>query len=196
LECSNRVESIRKWVDTVVLGEKLCPFAPQKDAPQLRIVASSAATIAQALQDVSLEVSSVLDDDSPHETTLVTFLDTPFTADFRDFVRFSWEIQSNCIGTDYQELLQLVLFHPEATHQTYGHDAGEASPGDYSIRSPYPVVHLLREIDVLRAVEGHYPDLEGLPARNKQKLRRQGLEVCRERLEKCQHSSEMTMPKK
>jgi hypothetical protein len=59
------------------------------------------------------------------------------------------------------------------------------SPADYTIRSPYPTIHLLREVDVMKAVQGAYPNLESLPARNKAKLTEQGIEACQARLVAC-----------
>ena len=127
---------------------------------------------------------------SAHETTLV-ILDYPFLKDFRDFVRFSWILQDEAIvRTQYLHKLQLVLFHPQATHQTYGMDANDDNgdndnPGNYTIRSPYPTIHLLRQQDVLKAVTSGYPNLETLPSRNKARMIAQGLDVCRERLASC-----------
>lgn len=117
---------------------------------------------------------------------------------FLDFVRFSWRLQEQVIVNQGLETqLQLVLFHPRAVHQTYNtfdspmdndgeneDDGGNA--GDYTIRSPYPTVHLLREADVLAAATSkYYPNLESLPARNQAKLQAQGVHTCRERLRAC-----------
>ena len=56
---------------------------------------------------------------------------------------------------------------------------------DFTIRSPHAMVHLLREADVLRGVQGGYKDLEGLPSRNKAKMRKEGFDTCLRRLELC-----------
>ena len=109
----------------------------------------------------------------------------------------------------YENDVQIVLFHPKATHQTYGHqsfpslsssggpvnqqeqkghDPDEieyATAGDYTIRSPYPTIHLLREQDVLAAVRSGYPQLEYLPTRNQAKMNELGVQRCKELLERC-----------
>jgi hypothetical protein len=182
------------------VGEKLCPFAPPllADPKLLRIVTSDATSMQQAVKDIGEEVKLLIDgeDDSRipavHETTLVV-LDLhsnkdSFVADFRDFVRLSWELQEQAVvSRGYLADVQLVLFHPQATHQTYGgmEEDDDNNAADYSIRSPYPTIHLLREVDVMTAVQGRYPNLETLPARNKQKLIQQGVEVCQKRLQRC-----------
>lgn len=184
------VASTRAWFETVVLGQKLCPFAAplvSKEQPdKLRIVASRAADADRAVADVTREAHFLLRGVSTQhhpETTLVVF-DHTFLHDFRDFVRLSWTFQDTAVvGPGFAGELQLVLFHPAATHQTYGADT--ASPADYTIRSPYPTVHLLREVDVVQAVQSGYPNLADLPNRNKAKFVAQGVEVCQERLEQC-----------
>lgn len=217
-----RVRATYKWFESVVVGEKLCPFAPPlHQNPGLMHVVCAPANAnrrqsiellhqeAQALvshqhlhhdhvhdqgEDTAATDTTNAATTTPllpkHETTLVV-LDSPeWSRDFREFIRFSWDLQeqvieqANLLGT-----LQLVFFHPLATHQTYGMIEGEGgsttNPGDYTIRSPYPTVHLLREVDVLRAVQGGYPSLETLPARNQAKLIQQGIETCRRRLADC-----------
>jgi hypothetical protein len=223
------VASTQKWLDSVVIGEKLCPFAPPLLASKtlLRIVASTAVNTEQAVAVIKDEVHSLLhqkcleprivadgngsdatngcqaqettrqsqhqqlpQQQHHHETSLVVFDDAPFVRDFRDFVRLSWALQDLVVVQGgFVNDVQLVLFHPQATHQTYScdddseHEATVAA--NYTIRSPYPVIHLLRQVDVMRAVQGGYPNLDELPARNKQKLSAQGLSVCRTRLEDC-----------
>ncbi|CAB9519990.1 Protein of unknown function (DUF1415) [Seminavis robusta] len=193
--------STKKWVESIVIGEKLCPFAAPllKEEGLLRIVVSSATNTDEAVKDVQREVQDLVGTDSrtasssrTHETTLLVFDKDTFVKDYLDFVRLSWTLQELAVEEyQLQDKLQLVLFHPQATHQTYavfdGEDDDLESPGDYTIRSPYPTVHLLREEDVLRAVKSGYPDLEYLPSRNKAKLLGQGIEACRHRLQQCYH---------
>jgi len=179
-----RIEATKRWYERVVLAGKLCPFAPRPQSATLRIVSTDASSPHEAFEDVASEIDFLFRNESSHETTLIALMDDiAFTGDFRDFVRFSWELQEHAVSSKYPELLQLVLFHPKATHQTYGE--GPDSPEDYTIRSPYPIVHLLREEDVMKAVKGGYRDLEGLPARNKAKMRDLGIEACEKVLQEC-----------
>jgi hypothetical protein len=95
-----------------------------------------------------------------HETTLIVYGNQSWTADFRQFVRLSWRMQQEALGSEAGDIasslskeVQIVVFHPQAVHQTYSE--GPTSASDYTIRSPYPTLHLLRESDVLRAVRSH-----------------------------------------
>ena len=199
-----------KWLNSIVIEQKLCPFAPPvRKAPKLRVAISEADNHDEVVREVEKEAhllvgasalnsslsgkSSAADSSDenfpPPETTLIVLDDTKCTsiADFRDLVRLSWQVQEEAInGNGYGKLLQQVLFHPLATHDTYTATEDEDA-ADYTIRSPYPVIHLLREEDVMEAVTSGYKDLEGLPSRNKKKMRANGVALCSERLEMCKH---------
>ena len=223
------IDETQNWLDRIVIGQKLCPFAPPvRSPPRLRMVASEATDADQLVEHISAEADLLVagllsqngdgddgdnsnadtDDDGgislpPQpstfpETTLV-ILNTrifPAMSDYRNLIRLSWRIQLDCIvNRGHSDHLQLVLFHPLAVHDTYT----EQPPGDddddddddcanYTIRSPHPTIHLLRQADVMRAARGGYADLECLPSRNKARLRGDGLEACRQRLEECSSS--------
>ena len=224
------MEETQRWLDGIVIGQKLCPFAPPvRSAPQLRMVVPDATTttngdgLDELLEQISAEADllvegllnrqnsmmegsgsngvnhdqSNVDDYQYPETTLI-ILDTELYPslgrEYRNLVQLSWRIQMECIvDRGHSDHLQLVLFHPLAVHDTYterppasdGNEEQVEDCADYTIRSPHPTIHLLRQVDVLRAVQSGYADLEGLPSRNKARLRRDGIEICRKRLEGC-----------
>jgi hypothetical protein len=196
-----------KWLNTVVIGEKLCPFAPPvKKAPELRVKVSNASSHDDIIRDITSEAHLLMEglslsthnngtkgnaalevDPSAPETTLVVLDEEECTSlkNFHDLVRLSWRVQEEAINQHgYTNDLQLVLFHPKATHDTYTEQSGDDA-ADYTIRSPYPVIHLLRQADVMDAVTSGYKDLEGLPSRNKARMREQGIQKCATRLESC-----------
>ena len=220
------MEETQRWLDDIVIGQKLCPFAPPvRSAPRMRMVVPDATTttsgdgLDELLEQISAETDLLVegllnrqnsmiedsggsdDDYDPNnaedyeypETTLI-ILDTEFYPslgrEYRNLVQLSWRIQMECIvDRGHSDHLQLVLFHPLAVHDTYTErpsaNDGHEDCADYTIRSPHPTIHLLRQADVMRAVQGGYADLEGLPSRNKAKLRRDRIVVCRKRLEGC-----------
>ena len=100
-----------------------------------------------------------------------------------DLVRLSWQLQAEAIvERGHADALQLVLFHPNAVHSTYGEGPPDAA--DFSIRAPYPTVHLLREMDLLEAVQG-YPNAAQIPDVNKRRLRALGIPACEASLLAC-----------
>jgi len=184
-----------KWVDTIVIQQKLCPFAPPvRDAPHLRIKISEATSHDEIIAEIGREAHLLVGEFDPispiverPKTTLVVLDEEkcPSLCDFRDLVRLSWRVQEEAINKySYTEDLQQVLFHPQASHDTYA-ERSDDDAADYTIRSPFPTIHLLREVDVMNAVTSGYPDLEGIPSRNKKKMRQDEIEVCARRLYVC-----------
>jgi uncharacterized protein len=185
----NRNSITMAWFRDVVIGTKLCPFAPPllQTPSLLRIVSSTTANPDEAIVELGTEIQKLMKGNSLHETTLITYGMTSWTTNFQDFVRLSWQMQEQAVGETHVSDVQLVLFHPHATHQTYADHGDEPNPADYTIRSPFPTLHILRQMDVLRAVQSSYPDLESLPARNQQRMIQQGIKICQERLQNCFH---------
>ena len=194
---SYREQATTKWLESIVIGQKLCPFAPPvRKAPQLRIHISNAKDHNSIVDDIKAEVHLLVgpstheegkDAPSKPETTLVVLNEhkCPSLSNFNDLVKLSWRAQTEAIVEyGYQQDLQLVLFHPQAKHDTYSELEDAA---DYTIRSPFPMFHLLREKHVMKAVKSGFQDLKGLPARNKARLRADGWDVCAARLEACLH---------
>lgn len=215
-----RKEITQKWLDSIVIGEKLCPFAPPvSKEPKLRIHISNASNHDEIINEISKEAAFLVlgncpiysSDNNDHsttrpETTLVVLDEhkCPSLNDFRDLVHLSWRILDEAIVQNrFEKELQIVPFHPLAVHDTYSmltappqslsttakdgplQDALQDA-ANYTIRSPFPIIHLLREIDVYKVVKhGTYPDLEGLPSRNKAKLRKLGLDYCQQKLKDC-----------
>jgi len=198
-----RIKATKHWLTTIVIGRKLCPFAPPFivkkktgtdgviNTNKLRICVSQSLTDKDIISDIANEAHLLVGDDSTKsiskrpETTLVILNENncPSLKDYSSFVQLSWKIQSQAIlKNGHVDKVQIVLFHPFATHSTYSSEENDAA--DYTIRSPYPTIHLLRQADVLHGVKS-YNNLESLPFRNKTTLRKDGLQVCQARLENC-----------
>eukprot|EP00928_Gymnodinium_smaydae_P072904 TRINITY_DN56189_c0_g1_i1.p2 TRINITY_DN56189_c0_g1~~TRINITY_DN56189_c0_g1_i1.p2 ORF type:complete len:297 (+),score=68.23 TRINITY_DN56189_c0_g1_i1:37-891(+) len=186
-----RLSATRRWLDDVVIGERLCPFAPPvRAAPRLRLRASEAQDADGVVAEVAREAADLVKGlragaggELPETTLLVLDAAWDFVADWQALVRLSWRLQAEAIHEPgFGEEVQIVLFHPEATHSAYAEGPEDAA--DYTIRAPHPTVHLLREVDLLAGVEA-YPGADQIPARNKARLRSQGLEACEARLAAC-----------
>ncbi|CAE7671464.1 unnamed protein product [Symbiodinium sp. CCMP2456] len=184
-----RLDATRCWLDKIVIGEKLCPFASSVQGSKLRLVASRAqdaeAVIAEVSSEAALLVGHAARITGPRPETTLLVLDASLScaAQWQDLVRLSWRLQAEAVCQQgFQDLLQIVLFHPLAMHSIYSEGFPDAA--DFTIRAPFPTIHLLREADVMKAVQT-YPDTGEIPVRNKAKLRDQGLELCQERLNAC-----------
>jgi len=188
---ATRLAATRHWLNTIVLAERLCPFAaaPVASPTKLRMRASEATDVASLTAELTEEAdllagSGAEDAGAPeHETMLLVLPEVAWCIEWPQLVSMSWTLQAEAIAArGHGQTLQIVLFHPSAVRSTYA--AGPADAADYALRSPFPVVQLLREVDLLDAVRAH-PDSGGIPARNAARLRALGEDRCRERLEAC-----------
>lgn len=152
---------MRRWLEDVVVGLDLCPFArPLLGSPALRI-AVSADTGRAALRRTYLEELDYIQrhDEQDVATTLLAF--SRALGDFEEFLDFVHEADDLLDQAGLRGYFQLASFHPR--YRFAGEEADAAS--HFSNRAPYPVLHLLRESMVERLLAG-YPEPEQIPARN------------------------------
>ncbi|MCX7088408.1 MAG: DUF1415 family protein, partial [Methylococcales bacterium] len=84
------------------------------------------------------------------------------------------------VQQDYEGTYQLASFHPEYRFANAPND----DPANYTNRSPYPMLHLIREASI-EAVLSTYPDPESIPERNIQYTRQLGITTLRKLLADC-----------
>ena len=136
-------------------------------------------------EDDDADDASTADDDglSEPETTLLV---APNVRRWGKISSSSSSIAERCDAIleelDLVGYIQLATFHPH--YQFEGEEV--ADPGSYTNRSPYPTVHLLRAVDVSRAVDAH-PDTESIPVQNVEKLRTIGRERLHDTLQSLTH---------
>lgn len=150
---------IKEWVDKVVIGHNFCPFAKKElEGNRIRYVLSETNNAEVALESLIKECE-YLDEHDQTETTLLIF--SGFLADFEDFLDFVEMANQLIEMQDYEGVYQLASFHPDYCFA----DAEQADAANYTNRSPYPMLHLLRESSLERAIE-HYPGAEKIPENN------------------------------
>ena len=138
----------RAWVDRVVIGLNLCPFAkaPQVKG-QVRYAVSRATTVEGLLADLFAELQRLAD--TPGEATETTLLIHPdVLGDFADYNDFLDLADAAVEELNLEGLLQVASFHPDYQFA----DTAPEDMGNASNRAPYPTLHLLREESIDRAV--------------------------------------------
>jgi uncharacterized protein len=161
----------RAWLTEIVIGLELCPFAkPVHVKGQIRYFVSSAETPEALLQDLLNELQALADaDPATVDTTLLIHPRAlPDFLDYNDFLSVA-EFALEDLGLAGQ--LQIASFHPD--YQYAGNDAEDLA--NYVTRSPYPMLHLLREASVDRAVAA-FADASLIVDKNKKTLRTLGLD--------------------
>lgn len=154
-------EHIRSWLTQFVVGLNLCPFArPLLDSDALRIAICRQHSVAQLQRAFLVELDLLQgSDETDIATTLLAFPSA--LADFDDYLDFL-ELSRELLGeAGLEGVIQLASFHPH--YRFAGEPATAAS--HYSNRSPYPIIHLLREDMLSRVLDG-YTDPAAIPRRN------------------------------
>ena len=177
LPTDDPVAATRLWLERIVIGLNLCPFAKAvyvKD--QVRFVLSDATTPEALVEQLAEEL--VLLRDTPAEQIDTTLIVHPqVLTDFLDYNDFLDNADAALEALDLQGILQVASFHPD--YQFEGVAANDAS--NYTNRAPFPTLHLLREDSVARAVDV-YPDPDVIVERNIQTLDRIGVDGWHRRL--------------
>jgi hypothetical protein len=176
------IAQTKKWLSTIVIGHGLCPFAKSEfDNDNIHY-----AVIEEASLDVQMAAllaeCAALDNYAERETSLLIFPKT--FADFEDYLDMLSLATALLKEQGYEGVYQLASFHPEYRFK----GAGCNDPANYTNRSPYPMLHILREASVERALES-YLNPEKIPVRNIQFMQALGLISVKERLSKCYQQS-------
>ena len=162
------IAQTKAWLKNVVVGCNFCPFASrevQRDSIHYEVVRSQ--EMEACLESVLRECKR-LDADTTVETTLLIFPGAfPEFEDFLDLLELGEALLQE---HDYEGIYQIASFHQDYRFA----DAPDDDPANYTNRSLYPMLHLLREASLDRVLE-NYPDPEGIPDRNIAFARQKGL---------------------
>ena len=168
---------VRRWLERAVIGLNLCPFAKAVYARnQVRIVVSDASTERALLEELGEEM--VLLRNTPAEQIDTTLLVHPqVLGDFLDYNDFLDDAEALVEALELDGVLQVASFHPH--YQFAGTEPDDAE--NLTNRAPYPILHLLREDSVERAVAA-YPEPDSIIERNVATMRDLGSERFRKLL--------------
>lgn len=172
------IDSTRNWVEQVVVGFNLCPFAKRELVKnRVRFVVSKASNEADLLDELAHELA-LLNSDESIETTLL--IHPQVLQDFFQYNDFLEVADELLVDMDLEGVYQVASFHPD--YQFGGTEPGDAE--NYTNRSPYPMLHLLREDSLTLAID-NYPDVDLIPERNIQCMNEQGADKLRAILAGC-----------
>jgi len=162
---------VRRWLERAVIGLNLCPFAKAVYVKQqVRIVISDASTERALLEQLGEELALLRD--TPAETVDTTLLVHPqVLGDFLDYNDFLDDADGLVEAMDLDGVLQVASFHPDYRFA----DTAPDDAGNLTNRAPWPILHLLREDSLDRAVAA-YPDPDGIIERNIATMRELGIE--------------------
>ena len=163
--------AVRRWLERAVIGLNLCPFAKAVYArDQVRIVVSDASTERALLEQLGEELALLRD--TPADSIDTTLLVHPqVLGDFLAYNEFLGDADALVEALELDGVLQVASFHPD-------YQFADSFPEDVenlTNRAPYPILHLLREASVDRAVAA-YPEPDAIIERNIATVRALGIE--------------------
>ncbi len=167
----DKIEQTKSWINKIVIGLNLCPFAAHPfraekikyrleetdDIKQLTEALVEELLFLKNIKSSEVETSFII-----HPNVLLEFLD------YNDYLSV---VEIVLKELELEGIIQVASFHPDYQF------AGEAkdAPSNYVTRSPYPMLHLLRESSVTKAIESH-PSAEQIPFDNIKTMNELGLE--------------------
>jgi hypothetical protein len=157
---------VNLWLDKVVIGLNLCPFAakPQRNK-QIRIHVTDAESDQELIESVYQQLLTL--DTLPAKELETTLVVVPsMLADFDDYLFFSDWLNAVLKNEGWEGVYQIATFHPNYCFHGSKVDDRE----NLTNRSPYPIFHLIREASMQQVLD-HYPDPDSIPENNMQKMR-------------------------
>lgn len=164
------LEETRAWLEQIVIGLELCPFAkPVYNKGLIRYVVSAAQT-PEALLEAVLDESKRLQQADPDVIDTTLLVHPRVLSDFLDYNDFLTVVELALEDLGLIGELQVASFHPR--YQYAGNSPDDLA--NYVTRSPHPMLHFLREESVDRAVSV-FPEASVIVEKNIATLRQLGL---------------------
>ncbi len=162
--------SVRKWLENMVIGLNLCPFAKSvyiKNQVRIVVYEGEEDELLGCIESELLYLQKT--PDTEIDTTLVVV--PHLLKDYYDFNDFLIYTDALIEEMGLEGEIQIADFHPD--YQFAGTQKEDIE--NYTNRSPYPIFHLLRESSIDRAVE-QFPDAAEIFERNISKMQTLGIE--------------------
>jgi hypothetical protein len=175
--------AVRCWLNTFIRGMNLCPFAAAPlaaDRVQIRV---TDAARPEALLEALAVTLRALDADDGIETSLLVH--PAVLQDFAEYNQFLDAVDALLIEAGYEGVYQVASFHPHYQFAGTAPDAAE----NYTNRSPYPLLHVLRERSVAQAAEVIDDDPAAISTRNIERMEAAGAAALEQLLAQCRQGA-------
>jgi hypothetical protein len=178
LKDSEITGSVQRWVESFVVELNLCPFAKRELIQnRIRFALTAAQTEEELLTALQAELE-LLDSDTSIETTLL--IHAKVLQDFYDYNQFLDYADKLLLQMGLEGVYQIASFHP---HYQFGNTDPDAAE-NYTNRSPYPMLHIIREESIARAI-AESPNIDQVPAGNIKLMNRLGKDRLRALMQAC-----------
>ncbi|QPK63670.1 DUF1415 domain-containing protein [Methylomonas sp. LL1] len=176
------INATRTWLSSFIIAFNICPFAQrEQQRNSIRYQVAQTDRMETALENLIDECTHL--DAHPETETTLLILPNGFS-DFDDYLDMLAVAEQLLVEQGYEGIYQLASFHPDYRFEMASETDDENDPANYTNRSPYPMLHIIRETSMEHAI-AHYPDPENIPARNIKLTRELGLEKLQAILAAC-----------
>jgi len=162
------IDRTKKWISDVVIGCNFCPFAANVVKQKAIFYKVEENTEMGICLDSFVHEMERLDNDPTIETSFL-ILPNAFQQfdDYLDLVSLAEKILKR---NGFEGIYQVASFHPLYLFA----NSDENDPANYTNRSIYPMLQLLREDSIDKAL-ANYKDPESIPLRNINFAKEKGL---------------------
>lgn len=165
------VETVKNWVEKFIIGYNICPFARKVFVTERIKYVIHSSTDDEDILQAFLHELQWLNATAAKEMDTTLFILTNAFSDFDHYLNFIQVIEIMIEQLKYEGVFQVATFHPN--YQFDGTQHADAE--NYTNRSPFPIIHILREESVEKAIE-NYPNPEAIPERNITLMNKMGIE--------------------
>ncbi|MBT8125145.1 MAG: DUF1415 domain-containing protein [Gammaproteobacteria bacterium] len=159
MEYDKIIQSTQQWVESFVVELNLCPFAKRELINnRVRFSVTEAITEEHLLETLQIELE-LLNNNTLIETTLL--IHPRVLQDFYDYNQFLNFADNLLLEMELVGVYQIASFHPDYQFS----DTNPEDVENYTNRSPFPMLHILREESLEKAID-NYPDVDQIPSRN------------------------------
>lgn len=163
------LQETRNWLETVVVGLNLCPFAAPVVRGQGLTIELCEQRDHEAMLAAVLQQLDILQQTEQNDIATSLLVFSQALDQFEEFWAFVELANELLQQAGLEGLIQIASFHPQYCFE--GEPEGDVS--HFTNRSPYPTLHFIRESDMSRALAQH-PSPEQIPANNIRRLRQLG----------------------
>ncbi len=172
------IAQTKKWINDVVVGCNFCPFAAREVKRGSIYYEVLETSLPEIVLEACFSMMQKMDAEESIETALL-ILPEGFN-DFEHYLDLVETAEAFIEENDYEGIYQIASFHPGYVFA----GSGEKDASNYTNRSPYPMLHFLREDSLSKVIDSH-PDIDGVPARNIAFANEKGLTYMQQLLAAC-----------
>ncbi len=173
-------QQTQNWVERMIMKYNICPFARQEvERGSIRYAVIHESKIHRVLEAL-IEECIRLDDKPEIETTL--FIVPRGFEGFYSYLDLVDVANDLLIEQGYEGIYQLASMHPDYCFDGEPMD----EPSNYTNRSPYPMLHIIREASMEQAL-ADYNAPESIPERNIEFTQHKGADFFAKLLSQCMH---------